>query len=182
MDFTNDIATKTAKGYTWAGVHGYQNSAGETSDYVVGVGFSYLNMVAASFAILSNFAPSDEVSAQACAEMLASYSKSLNDVGSTDWSNEQAYLYAFDASGMVLPSLKWHRETGVLYLAGRCRTKRVTVAGPAKKPVKSSALTLAKRAVAEQLDLPVRHYVSFKLAPGSFESIRIGGETLTLDE
>jgi len=112
---------------------------------------------------------------KAAEELLASRMESLTKgVG-----NNSAYTQADTFTHLNhLPGVKIHNETDELYIVGLVEKWDVIEAGTPKKPVNSSAKTLAKRAIEKRF---LRSQSIKSLCLGNVKSARVRGNVLEFE-
>jgi hypothetical protein len=166
------IAALASTGARFASLTYTAKGTGETARHTVALGVSVENAYKRDIETLSALRPSlSGVKAQACDEMLASLTKSL-EVGI---GNNPAYTCADVYTG-ICGGVKVHRESGEVYVYGRTMGKTVIVAG-VHKAVNSSAKTLAKKELGKLLDSSKFRQYSLATLHGA----RMNGETLEFE-
>jgi len=142
----------------------YTNKQNEKSNYVVLCGVDYGNAVDKKIKALESLDANDlidiaklnplfnvDIVATAASKLLEALIKNKNKETASNQSKGQNDSYATvgGRSGIRL-----HLETKKLYAYGFLIKRTVLKAGDPKKPVNSSALTLAKRAIEKHLGFP----------------------------
>lgn len=153
------------KGYTAA-------TSGEKADHTICFHMSYQNALEKSIAALNEIVPADDIEAEAKAELLASYGKSLEKVKSEPLEvvGDHYERIVLETNGQPLRGVKVHRESGELHIFGLAMGKTVLIPGT-YKAVKSNPVTLAKAKLKK--GLPVDRFRQFVIKPGSYEAIRV---------
>ena len=172
---------KKVQGVSFASFLYHSKGKGEKVKALMILGASVTNLYRKDVAVLTrlvgllgvNGAKPDTL--KAAQELLASRLESLEKgIG-----NNSAYTQANTFTHLDhLPGVKFHNETGELYIGGLISRWDVVEAGPAQKPVKSSAKTLAKREI-EKRFLASQRYVTLCL--GNVSAARAMGDTLELE-
>lgn len=173
------------KGAKFVGINGYTNKQGETSNQVINCNVNIENAKRADLVTLLAFPASklndiaNEVGAtkeqalMALEQLVESSKKNLSKDERTAQSEAQSDAYTQLGTG-----LKFHNETGDLYVSGFANNKTVLVEGE-YKAVKSSPKTLVKKAI--QKTLKMSKYRSFKLSDvGTSTNITVTGSTVQL--
>ena len=161
---------------TFVTLRGYRAESGEVADHQIVFHMSYGSALQRSILMLEAVVPADELEAQAKAELLASYQKSLDKVeGEPLEVLGEHYDRVLDPSGAPIKGIKVHKESGALHLFGLAYRKTVLQAGTYKATNKRP-LTLAKDKLRK--GLPVERFRQFIVKPGQVEEIRV--ENLSL--
>ncbi len=146
------VMSKTVKGTQFISVKGYENQKGEISNYSVAMGYNHGKMkatelaelLATSPAALSEALPEHgyNIIAEAYGELVTSRTMNAED---------NAHIQGqLDAYITLANGVKIHKETESAKITGLLLRKKVIAHAPdyaPKKPVKSSAKTLANRAI-----------------------------------
>lgn len=179
-----DLIKKFAelKGAKFVGISGYTSkSTGEVSNIVINTNISVENAKKKDLLTLQNFPASKlneialkvgatkEVALLAIEEMIVSAEKNLSADNRTAQSQAQTDAYTHITNG-----IKFHNETGDLYVTGFAKSKTVLVEGE-HKVVKSNPKTLVKKEVSKVLKM--YKFRTFKLSNVS-EKITMTGSTL----
>lgn len=180
----SEIIAQIAKeilGCTFVGVKNYIASTGrvvpEVSNFTLVLNASYENAKQKSIAILESAEFGDDVykingvelPKNEVRDILVESLKNPNKKRSQ--SQIQAYKY-------VAPGIKVHKQTGDYYLFGKVANKVVVKKGEFKE-VKSRPLTIAKRILAKELELPHLQFRSL-IIPNS-QRVNLMGETVVVD-
>ena len=167
-----DILATLRPSATFLSIRGYRAaSSGELADHSIVFHMSYGSALERSIALLSEVVPADDLEAQAKAELLTSYGKSLDKVRTEPLEVVgDHYDRVIGADGEHIKGIKIHKESGALHLFGLAHRKVVREKGTYKE-VKSKPLTIAKDKLRK--GLPVERFRQFIIAPGSFEEMRV---------
>ena len=180
----NDLMQKFASlnGAKFVGINGYTNKSGEVSNQIINCNVSITNAKKADLETLKNFPASKlnaiakevgatkEEALEAIEAMIESAEKNLSN-HKTNQSEAQANAYTHLGKG-----LKFHNETGDLYITGFANNKTILVEGEYKK-VNSSPKTLVKKAITKGLKM--YKFRNFKIANiGS--DLHVTGSTVQL--
>ena len=175
-----DILGSLRPDSTFLSIRGYRAAgSGEEADHTICFHMSYQVALEKSLLLVSTVQPSSEIEAQAKAELIASYSKSL-DRAIHDPVEVVAdhYERVIGANGSPIKGIKIHRESGDLHLFGLHLRKTVLVPG-VHREVKSKPLTVAKDRLRK--GLPVERFRQFIVKPGTYREIRVEGMTIQPD-
>lgn len=156
----SDLIQKFAslKGAKFIGINGYTNKSGEVSNQIINCNVNITNAKKADLETLKNFPASKlndiaekvgatkEVAMEAIEAMIDSAEKNLSN-HKTKQSEAQTDAYTHLGKG-----LKFHNETGDLYITGFANNKTVLVEGEYKK-VNSSPKTLVKKEITKGLKM-----------------------------
>ena len=153
----------------------YQSKGtGEISKYQINFGISYQSACETDKALLEGYTPADEIEAQAKAEMLQSLTETLTDGVSSSYTQKDT----FETIGK---GIRQHKETGEIYIYGFIQSKEtLEPATNPKKPVNSSAKTLAKRKIEKALECKRNKFGQFILNADNITGVNVCGETLEL--
>ena len=146
------VMSKTVKGTQFIAVHNYTNQKGEISNYSVAMGYNHAKMKATELAELLATNPeslSKALSEHDAAIIAEAYSELVTSrtMNAEDNAHIQGQL---DAYITLANGVKIHKETESAKITGLLLRKKIIAYAPdyaPKKPVKSSAKTLAKRAI-----------------------------------
>jgi hypothetical protein len=180
-----DLMQKFAslKGAKFVGINGYTNKSGEVSNQIINCNINIENAKKADLETLKNFpasklneiatkvGASKEDALRAIEELIVSAERNLTADNRTASSVAQTDAYTQLGKG-----IKFHNETGDLYITGFANNKTVLVEGEYKK-VNSSAKTLVKKAVNKSLKMS--KFRSFRLSNIGRE-LHVTGSTVQL--
>lgn len=157
---------------------GYTNKQGEVSDRYVSFHVSYTNALQRSIVKLESVTGLTGIDAEAQAELIASYRKSL-DSDATEIA--EPYVSVRDAEGNAIRGVKRHDERQTVYIYGMQvpDRKRIIVPGTYRE-VNKRAKTLAKEKLSK--DLPVSRWRQFILSPETVGEIRIEKMRLSFED
>lgn len=156
------------KGAKFVGINGYTNSNGEVSNQIINCNVNIENAKKKDLETLKNFPASKlneiakkvgatkEEALKAIEELIVSAERNLSSDNRTAQSIAQTEAYTQLGKG-----IKFHNETGDLYISGFANNKTVLVEGEYKK-VNSSPKTLVKKEVNKGLRM--YKFRSFKLS------------------
>jgi len=173
----------TLKGAKFVGINGYTNKAGEVSNQIINCNVSVSNAKKADLETLKNFPASQlneiakevgaskEEALKAIEELIASAERNLSADNKTASSIAQTDAYTQLGKGV-----KFHNETGDLYITGFANNKTILVEGEYKK-VNSAPKTKVKKAVNKTLKMS--KFRSFKLSSIGKE-LHVTGTTVQL--
>ena len=167
-----DLLNKFAelKGAKFVGINGYTNSKGEVSNQIINCNVNITNAKKADLETLKKFPASQllEIATKvgankqdallAVEEMIVSSEKNLSDNMEDRTAQSQAQTDAYESLGK---GIKFHKETGDLYITGFANNKTVLVEGEYKK-VNSAFKTLVKKEVTKTLKM--YKFRSFRLS------------------
>jgi hypothetical protein len=163
---------KSITGVSFVSIRNYTNKQGETSNNLINVGASYAKAKQKDIEFLENLKASEhtfkstpELIETARVELIKAF---LNP----DENRSQGQT---DAYTNIVPGVKVHNETGVLYVYGYREQKTILKAGEYKE-VKSAALTIAKNELRKLLR--TGKFTQYALEIGN--EIKANGETLEL--
>ena len=171
------------KGAKFVGINGYTNSNGEKSNQIINCNVNIENAKKADLETLKNFpasklnaiakevGASKEEAMKAIEELIASAERNLTSDDRTNQSLGQTEAYTQLGKG-----IKFHNETGDLYVTGFANNKIVLVEG-VYKHVNSSSKTLVKKAVSKTLKMS--KFRSFKLSSIG-TNLTVTGSTIQL--
>lgn len=171
------------KGAKFVGINGYTNKQGEVSNQIINCNVSVENAKKADLETLKNFPASQlneiakkvgadkETALKAIEELIVSAERNLTSDNRTASSIGQT-----DAFTQLGKGIKFHNETGDLYITGFANNKTVLVEGEYKK-VNSAPKTLVKKAVNKTLKMS--KFRSFKLSNIGRE-LHVTGSTVQL--
>lgn len=153
----------------------YQSKGtGEVSKYQINFGISYQSACESDKILLEGYTPENEIEEEAKAEMLKSLNETLTDGVSSSYTQKDT----FDNIGK---GIRQHKETGEIYIYGFVQSKeQVEPPTKEKKPVNSSAKTLAKRKIERALEMKRNKFAQFILNPEHIGGVNVCGETLEL--
>lgn len=159
----------------------YTNKAGETAKHNVLLGVSYQTCLERSIKQLlalrrRNASKWDTTTAQACDEMLASFTKSLTAIASGTCNED--YTKAENYVNTGIRGVTMNLNDRQLHLFGLSRSKTVIVAGEYKE-VNSRPLTLAKNTLRRKLS--IGKWREYTLSTDSFESANLNGKQLVFN-
>lgn len=171
-----NILAQVRPSSTFLSLRGYTSAtSGELADHTIVFHMSYGSALERSITMLEAVVPADDLEAQAKAELLASYQKSLDKVNSEPMETVCDAYDRVTVDGEHVKGIKIHRETGTLHIFGLAHSKRVITSGTYKE-VKSRPLTVAKDRLRK--GLPVERFRQFIVKPGQVDEIRV--ENLSL--
>jgi hypothetical protein len=163
---------KSVTGVSFVSIRNYTNKSGETSNNLINVGASYERAKQNDIAFLENldataheFKSAPDLIESARIALIEAFLKpdQNRSKGQTD-----AYTH-------IVPGVKVHNETGLLYVYGYREQKTVLIKGE-YKTVKSAALTIAKNELRKLLK--TGKFTQYSLELGN--TIKANGETLEL--
>lgn len=175
----------TLKGAKLIGVNGYTNSGGEISNQVINTNISVENAKVKDLETLKIFPASQlleiatkvgatkEVAMQAVEELIVASEKNLSKDLEERTNQSKAQTDAYTSFGN---GLKFHNETGDLFITGFAHSKKVLVEGEYKK-VNSSPKTLVKKEVSRTLRMA--KFRSLKIS-NIGNSLNVTGSTVQL--
>ena len=168
----NAALEKSITGVSFVSIRNYTNKSNEVSNNLVNVGASYQNAKAKDIETLENlntkehtFKSSPELIEEARKELIAAF---ISPDETRSNGQKEAYT-------QILPGVKVHNETGVLYIYGYRESKTVITEGIYKE-VKSKPLTIAKNELRKLLR--TGKFTQYALEIGN--EIRANGTTLEL--
>jgi len=174
----------TLKGAKFVGINGYKSvKSGEVSNFTINCNISVENAKKADLETLKNFPASQlneiakeigatkEEALKAIEELIASAERNLTSDNRTTSSVSQTDTYTQLGKG-----IKFHNETGDLYITGFANTKTVLVEGEYKK-VNSAPKTKVKKAINKTLKMS--KFRSFKLS-NIGRDLNVTGSTVQL--
>jgi hypothetical protein len=153
----------------------YQSKGtGEVSKYQINFGISYHSACESDKALLEGYNPADEIEVEAKEEMLKSLTETLTEGVSSSYTQKDT----FETIGK---GIRQHKETGEIYIYGFIQSKeQIEPPTKPKKPVNSSAKTLAKRKIEKALEMKRNKFGQFILNPDNIAGVNVCGETLEL--
>jgi len=160
-------------GVSFVSIRNYTNKQNEVSNNLINVGIKYESAKAKDIEFLTHLNLNDHQFKSPLAlieearHVLIEAFKNPNE----NRSNGQIEAYT-----NILPGVKVHNETGVLYVYGYRENKTVLVQGDDKKAVKSAPLTIAKDELRKLLK--TGKFTQYALEVGN--EIRANKETLEL--
>lgn len=177
---------KSSKGTEFIGIRNYTNQKGEVSNQTLNVGVDVLKAKKADLKALQNLSIDQlkaiadtkgislQVAESAFSELLMSELKNVSTEKElrTKQSQAQSEAYLHINKGM-----KFHKETGALYVSGFVVAKTVLVEGE-YKPVNSSDKTIMKNLLKKHLNFKMNAYRSFTFADA--KSYKINGNEIIL--
>lgn len=149
------------KGAKFVGINNYTNSKGEVSNQIINCNVSITNAKKADLETLKNFpasklneiakkvGASKEDALQAIEEMTIAAEKNLSKHMEERTKSSQAQTDAYESLGK---GIKFHKETGDIYITGFANNKTVLVEGEYKK-VNSAPKTLVKKEITKGLKM-----------------------------
>ena len=158
------------RGAKFVGINGYINKNGEVSNQIINCNVNIENAKKADLETLKNFpasklneiaekvGASKEDALSAIEEMIVSAEKNLSANIEDRTASSQAQTDAYESLGK---GIKFHKETGDLYITGFANNKTILVEGEYKK-VNSAPKTLVKKEVTKGLKM--YKFRSFKLS------------------
>lgn len=159
-------------GVSFVSIRNYTNANGETSNNLINVGIKYENAKKKDIEFLETldakqhtFKSTPELIEEARVELIKAFLK-------PDANRSQGQIEAYT---QIVPGVKVHNETGVLYVYGYREQKTVLKAGEYKE-VKSAPLTIAKNELRKLLR--TGKFTQYALELGN--EIKANGETLEL--
>lgn len=163
---------KSVTGVSFVSIRNYTNKSGETSNNLINVGASYENAKRKDIEFLENldakahnFKSAPDLIETARVALIEAFLKP-----DENRSNGQK-----DAYTHIVPGVKVHNETGLLYVYGYREQKTVLVKGE-YKTVKSAPLTIAKNELRKLLK--TGKFTQYSLELGN--TIKANGDTLEL--
>lgn len=146
--------------------------SGEVAKFVVLLGTHYGRMLESSLKLVAKKKVTDDLTAVAKAEVIASLNQSLLSFN-TDTVNPD-YTCA-DTYEPITAGVKAHKTEGQIYVSGVVISKKVIKAGT-YKTVNSKPLTLAKNALKKSA--PISKWRQFILAADNVDLLRLGGKEI----
>jgi len=188
------------EGCQFVGIRGYKNAKGETSDYVIAAGFSYMTLVEKRLAGLSaieipavlakcagkldkNGLPITAAAVEtALTALRESYQRTLDGV--SVWPAGEVFEPVI-VDGVTVRCAKTYTgnkaaEPGTIYMSGLIIKKTVIEAAPVVKAAPKSRPDVIAKSMIEKM-LPGGNIVSFKVTPEQCAVLNAHGETLDLD-
>ena len=163
---------KSITGVTFVSIRNYTNSHNEVSNNLVNVGASYENAKRKDIETLENlnvsehsFKSTPDLIEEARIELIKAFLK-------PDENRSQGQINAYT---QIVPGVKVHNETGVLYVYGY-RENKTTLKQGEYKEVKSKPLTIAKNELRKLLR--TGKFTQYALEIGN--EIKANGNTLEL--
>lgn len=163
---------KSITGVSFVSIRNYTNKNGEVSNNLINIGASYERALKQDVEFLENlkfgdyeFKSTPDLIEEARVTLIEAFLKP----------NENRSNGQKDAYTHIVPGLKVHNETGLLYVYGYREQKTVITKGE-YKTVKSSALTIAKNELRKLLR--TGKFTQYSLEIGN--EVRANGETLEL--
>jgi len=160
-------------GVSFVSIKNYTNKQNEVSNNLINVGINYESAKAKDIDFLENLdlkahdfkSPLDLIKEAKEALIIAFLAP-----------NENRSQGQKDAYTNILPGVKVHNETGVLYIYGYRENKTVLIEGEKQKPVNSAPLTIAKNELRKLLR--TGKFTQYALEVGN--EIKANKETLEL--
>jgi hypothetical protein len=174
IQFFTEIEALAHSGARFASLVYTAKGTGETARHTVCLGVSVERAYQRDIAILNNEkARLSGVELLACEELLSSLHESLDKgIGNnSNYTNKGVYSHAAGERG-----IKFHREQGTVYICGFSLNKTVIEPGTYKE-TKSSAKTLAKKALKEKLKSG--RFRMFALS--ELETVKLNGKTIIFE-
>lgn len=163
---------KSITGVSFVSIRNYTNKQGEVSNNLINVGASYEKAKQKDIELLENldatqytFKSAPDLIEEARVELIKAFLK-------PDENRSQGQK---DAYTNIVPGVKVHNETGVLYIYGYRENKTVLKEGE-YKAVKSAPLTIAKNELRKLLR--TGNFVNFGIEAGN--TIKCNGECLEI--
>jgi len=161
-------------------IHDYLNNFGEIADHSVCFHVNYLTAVSKALSSLQEYSPSFNDCQgkpfsfvnlkEARLELLQSYDWSLSLDGNPLYTCSGVYLPLHNGAGEVIPGIKYHKDSDLIYLDGLRLFKKVKIKGnPYHR--KMEAKTLAKLFLRELT--PLHKWGQYSLGQGRFSKITI---------
>lgn len=187
-------------GCQFVSVRGYRNGKGETSDYIITAGFSYMRLVEKRLAGLSGIEipavlarcagkldkdgmPITAIAVETAIKALReSYQRTLDGV--SQWSAADVFE-PVEVNGVIVRCAKTYTGSkaaapGTIYVSGLIVRKTVIEPAPVVKAAPKSRPDVIAKAAIEKM-LPGGNIVSFKVTPEQCTCLNAHGETLDLD-
>ena len=163
-------------------IRGYENSKSEISNQLINLGVNYANMVQNEIDRLQSLKIEDFESENMTIELLKDAHTKLLDTMHRNISKEKEdhtnqSKAQRDAYTYLLPNVKYHNDTGHVYITGLLVNKTIIKEGNYPKPSKSRPLTIAKRVLSK--DSKLNKYRIFRL--DRFSCIRLNGQELIFE-
>jgi len=171
------VSFSKAKGTSFISLNTYENESGEISTRTVNIGTIYVNAKKNDRVKLVDYVPTNEVFAQAKAEMIEGIDNPAKRHNPYTWLTPSVKVYSdkLDSKG------KPNKLYGTIYIVGVevKGTKKVIVEGEYKADTRSE-LTKAKDTLRKELNLATGKIRMFKIE--MLGSVVMNGETLELAE
>lgn len=161
-------------GVSFVSIRNYTNKQNEVSNNLINVGIKYESAKAKDIEFLTHLNLNTIENRKSTLELLEEARHVLIEAFKNP--NENRSNGQIEAYTHILPGVKVHNETGILYVYGYREQKTVLVKGEDKKPVKSAALTIAKDELRKLLK--TGKFTQYALEVGN--EIRANKETLEL--
>ena len=148
---------------------------GGVGKYQINFGISNESACKADKTLLEAYQPQDETETLALNEMIQSINETLTKGVSDSYTQVDTFV-------PIGKGIKQHKETGEIYISGLVESYEEIEAPitPKKKPLNSSAKTLAKEKIRKELELKRNRFRSFILSPDNIGGIRVCGEVIEL--
>jgi hypothetical protein len=163
-------------------IRNYENKQGEIANYLINLGVSYEHLLQEDLIVLSFLSPQDfdfpanvePHSSDAYDELIKSLEKNVSNDKSehTKMSQVQSDTYS-----KLVPNVKYHNETGQIYIVGLLVKKTIIRPGNYKQ-VNSRPKTIAKNIMRKTLKST--KYRQFILS--NINTMRINGKELILEQ
>jgi len=167
-----NATTKSITGVTFVSIRNYTNSHNEVSNNLINVGASYENAKRKDIELLENlnvfehnFKSNPELIEEARVELIKAFLAP----------NEARSKGQTEAYTNIVPGVKVHNQTGVIYVYGYRQNKTILKEGEYKE-VKSKPLTIAKNELRKLLR--TGKFTQYALEYGN--EIKANGDTLEL--
>jgi hypothetical protein len=145
----------------------YTNQKGDHGVYLIQLNVNYGRLLKANLSLAKRFRASSDMEKQAKAAVVESLQNSING-SNPDYTLKNVFFH-------LSPSIKYHLETGQLYIDGITRGYREITRG-VHKHVNHNALTVAKDAIRNQFP----KYRTFILDGEVLHKAKMNGKTIVL--
>ena len=174
VSVVDSLRAATSKGAKFLSFLYQSKGTGEVSIYTINFGINYDNACKADKAILEAYEPKNDLEQAAKEKMLLSVTQHLTEGVSQAYTQKDTYT-------SIGNGIKIHNTTGEISIYGFVQSK-VQVSPPTiiKKPVKSSAATLAKKNIEKVCEFKRNKFANFLINPENIAGLKVNGEVIEL--
>ncbi len=176
VQFVNEL--KNSKMWSFVGVKEYANKYGEIANHTININFNYGKMKEKETEVLNNVSLDElQLLSNENEIELDVFIQAKNELMSVEKKRSDAQK---DAYTYVANGIKYHNDTGELFLKGMAHTKVVLQEGNYPPPGKSNPKTIAKKIISKKYGLKTQ--TEFRYIKIDFvRKFNFDKETLTIE-